>query len=463
MIRFACSHCGRHISVDDKHSGKQGKCPKCESVVVVPERSTIIEFRCQSCGHKIKVPEGYGGKKGKCPKCKNAVVVPSLPQEPVEEGSVAPEYDASTAPDIDEDLYEASPEVPAASVGVDRRLIVLIGGVAAVVLVGCVILVVTLRSSGSGPAEDREARHGQRELTPTASRAEPVISDTLPTERTSPTAAAETIRLRFRPAPGPAQTMEVTTRLTVSSAEDGQQQGMTTTEACTFDLEVDEASADGTIPIRIALAAIRIKSEAQGKTMGEYDSTQPSADDNAMADFYTPFIGKGFTIKVSPRGRILDFGLDELFLAVAENPLLYRAKIRGLLGNLVASLPEQPMRRGDSWSDPVVIELGTPVEMAATHTLEAVDDDSCTIAARGQRALDEEPFVQEIGQTRVRNKLGGSSEVMVTVDRTTGRLLNKEQTTHLSGQIETSTPGSQRPDTTMEVSVEVTTTVKSVQ
>ena len=74
MIRFACSNCNRLISVDEKYSGKKGKCPKCGSGVVVPERSTIIEFSCGSCGHKISVPERQGGKKGACPKCKNRAI-----------------------------------------------------------------------------------------------------------------------------------------------------------------------------------------------------------------------------------------------------------------------------------------------------------------------------------------------------------------------------------------------------
>ncbi|UCF16659.1 MAG: hypothetical protein JSW59_04185, partial [Phycisphaerales bacterium] len=84
MIRFACSSCSRLISVDEKHSGKKGKCPKCGGVVVVPESSTIIEFACGSCGHKIRVPAKYAGKKGKCPKCKNPVLVPSLEKPPAE-------------------------------------------------------------------------------------------------------------------------------------------------------------------------------------------------------------------------------------------------------------------------------------------------------------------------------------------------------------------------------------------
>lgn len=76
MIRFACSKCGQKINVADKHAGKKGKCPKCGNVVIVPEKSTVIEFQCESCGQKITVPEKYAGKKGSCPKCKKTVFVP---------------------------------------------------------------------------------------------------------------------------------------------------------------------------------------------------------------------------------------------------------------------------------------------------------------------------------------------------------------------------------------------------
>lgn len=78
MISFACPSCGRVISIDEKYSGKKGKCPKCKGIVVVPETSTIIEFKCESCGHEIKVPDKYRGKKGKCPKCKNLIRIPDV-------------------------------------------------------------------------------------------------------------------------------------------------------------------------------------------------------------------------------------------------------------------------------------------------------------------------------------------------------------------------------------------------
>jgi len=80
MIRFHCKNCGQKLNVEDKHSGKQVKCPKCGSICVVPDKSDKIKFHCKSCGQSIRVPKIHAGKKGKCPKCKNPVVVPSLGQ-----------------------------------------------------------------------------------------------------------------------------------------------------------------------------------------------------------------------------------------------------------------------------------------------------------------------------------------------------------------------------------------------
>jgi DNA-directed RNA polymerase subunit RPC12/RpoP len=198
MIRFTCSNCGRVISVDEKHRGKKGKCPKCGGIVVVPERSTIIEFHCESCGHKIKAPDKYGGKKVKCPKCHEPVVIPSVEKEQSEvvetvgitcpmcgqaidvpehtseefiecpecggyvETSpvsipVAPaESDASIPPAADDDTYQESSDESDEPAGIDRRLIVIISAVAAVVVVGLIILVAALRLSRPQPRQQRQ-------------------------------------------------------------------------------------------------------------------------------------------------------------------------------------------------------------------------------------------------------------------------------------------------------------------
>jgi hypothetical protein len=78
MIRFYCEHCAHKISARDKDVGKQGKCSKCGSVIVVPSESTIIEFHCENCDRKISVLKSHAGKKAVCPKCNNTFIIPAI-------------------------------------------------------------------------------------------------------------------------------------------------------------------------------------------------------------------------------------------------------------------------------------------------------------------------------------------------------------------------------------------------
>jgi DNA-directed RNA polymerase subunit RPC12/RpoP len=221
MIEFRCKNCGQKLSVQDQYSGKRVKCPKCGSVGVVPDSLPKIKFNCQDCGQSISVPQIHAGKKGKCPKCKNMVVVPSLKREPADgagtfsvvclmcneaiqvpetsrgqtiecpecgsyietsSGGAPGESDASA----DEDRYEEEDEEYEDSEGVDRHLIVVISSVAAVVVVGLIILAVVLpfvlRFSRSRSARRPEDLQAQQQVVDTDSRPQPVTPDTQPTE-----------------------------------------------------------------------------------------------------------------------------------------------------------------------------------------------------------------------------------------------------------------------------------------
>ena len=77
MIRFRCKSCGQKLKVEDAHSGKSVKCPKCGIAGVVPDNSDKIKFHCENCGQKISVPQIHAGRKGKCPNCGSYAEVPT--------------------------------------------------------------------------------------------------------------------------------------------------------------------------------------------------------------------------------------------------------------------------------------------------------------------------------------------------------------------------------------------------
>jgi len=222
MVEFHCKTCGQKLNVQDQYSGKRVKCPKCGSLGIVPDRSEKIRFHCKSCGQSISVPQIHAGKKGKCPKCKNIIVVPTgaaisakstrmvsftcsmcgetirVPETSrgktiecpecgsyieTSPGGAPGEPGASILPTTDEDLYEEGTEEYGDSEGVDRHLIVVISAVAAVVVVGLIVLAVVLpavlRSSKSRPAERPEELRTQQQVADADSQ--PIASNTQPT------------------------------------------------------------------------------------------------------------------------------------------------------------------------------------------------------------------------------------------------------------------------------------------
>ena len=76
MLRFCCENCGCKISVQDKNAGMKANCPKCNCLLVIPEKPKTIDFECQNCGQKISVLSTNAGRKGRCPNCKNLITVP---------------------------------------------------------------------------------------------------------------------------------------------------------------------------------------------------------------------------------------------------------------------------------------------------------------------------------------------------------------------------------------------------
>ena len=176
MIEFPCRNCGQKLKVEEKHAGKRIKCPKCGSVGAVPDNSDKIKFHCESCGQSISVPQIHAGKKGKCPKCKTPIVVPPLNREPA--GAAAPGPPIPSG--ADEDLYEDESDLPEEAEGPDRRPILVICGVAAVVVVGLGILGPVILPSGSRSVDEPDVSLRQ-EVADVDPQSNPLASDTQPT------------------------------------------------------------------------------------------------------------------------------------------------------------------------------------------------------------------------------------------------------------------------------------------
>jgi hypothetical protein len=142
-----------------------------------------------------------------------------------------------------------------------------------------------------------------------------------------------------------------------------------------------------------------------------------------------------------------------------EFPLFGAGQVRNLLGHVITALPTDPAQPGTRWDAPIAVWIGGNLEIPGAYELETVEDDLCTISADAERSQDAEPFIYQSGPTIVTNKLGGSSQVSLTVDRQTGWLHAKEQTTTLSGRVLRTSAVTPGQESFSDVSMEITTTV----
>jgi Tol biopolymer transport system component len=128
----------------------------CDETIQVPETSRGQTIECPACGSYIETTSGGG---------------PS--------GSAA--SDSSIPSGTDEDQYEEESDVPEEGEGVDRRLMLVISGIAAVVVVGLIILVTVILPSGSRQVEE-SAVLPRQEVVDTDLRSRSATSETQPTE-----------------------------------------------------------------------------------------------------------------------------------------------------------------------------------------------------------------------------------------------------------------------------------------
>jgi hypothetical protein len=131
-------HCGGHFKIDDSLSGQQVACPRCASVVAIPdlappviagqppppappemasvpfESEFAFQFGCPVCGGVFQVTREMGGQEISCPHCYRAVLMPEFAPAPGVEP--LPEFPPSETHAIDASMDNLLPTGAAVSV-----------------------------------------------------------------------------------------------------------------------------------------------------------------------------------------------------------------------------------------------------------------------------------------------------------------------------------------------------------
>jgi hypothetical protein len=185
----------------------------------------------------------------------------------------------------------------------------------------------------------------------------------------------------------------------------------------------------------------------------EYDSRNPSEDSYPLSQGLGYIIGKGFAMRVSPSGEILEVtGLDTLLSGLIENldvedetlraqfeeqiqELYSEEALKEQVGNMIVDYPEGEVSIGDTWTASTESTGLVPATIETTYTLEAYEDGIATVSMVSTIQSDPETTVMDMGMYLIKYDLTGTQEGTIAVDTEVGLSVSSVITQDISGEM----------------------------
>ena len=184
-----------------------------------------------------------------------------------------------------------------------------------------------------------------------------------------------------------------------------------------------------------------------------YDSSNPPQVIPPAALGYSALLGKGFSMKISSEGKVLEIeGLEEMYAAMLDALDIEDDETRTMMeemlqqnfgeealqnqaNNCVIDFPEGTIQIGDSWTATAEISVMVSMLVESTYTLRALDGNMATIDVQSTIKPDPEAEMMEIGPIKIGYNLSGEQQGTVELDIETGWSMNTRMTQDLSGEM----------------------------
>jgi hypothetical protein len=328
----------------------------------------------------------------------------------------------------------------------------------------------------------------------------------------SSAAAPEKIALRYRPKVGEKRVMRVAYHLTTTYPSRSGQDCMEHIRTYTLEVEPLSVGIDGRVVTRIGIQQISLKSfqHSDGRVFRNFDSTRDLYKSDLFGGIYRAPLGESFTVETSAQGKVLKCNVDAFYEALARNRIRHETEVLAhmakfnrawgqkeseawnrqygsieqrkqayredaskfepcametlqlLVSSVLVPFASEPAPAGGDWKAPVLISIEALMELSGTYRLQTVEDDVCTIQVEAQRTAQDRTLAEQRDLVRGRSPLEGRYEATLRVDRTTGRLLARQDRINLSGGLFMPTHGMAKSDGTVPITADATTTVEEV-
>jgi hypothetical protein len=229
----------------------------------------------------------------------------------------------------------------------------------------------------------------------------------------------------------------------------GQQQIINFTLGTIQKADVIETDGQGNMRIRYTYLWSRVKQDGPMMNV-DYDSAKQTTPP-AGAEGFAALVGQSYSMRISPKGKVLDVnGVKEMAAAVrqklppdadpanASSPLasfLDEQAVREMTENAMAIYPEKPVEVGASWTTKQTMKRGMPMVAEAKLTLQKQEGGVATIGLTGTISPDSSSPVMDIQGMKMKVEMAGTQDSTMQMNEATGLVLNRKGKQDLKGQI----------------------------
>ena len=191
-------------------------------------------------------------------------------------------------------------------------------------------------------------------------------------------------------------------------------------------------------------------------TMGniEYDSSNPPESIPDVVKGFSALIGMGFTMVLSPKGKVLDIkGADKMLTEMLKSLDLPTGSVgesieksmkdqfgdqalKEMMQNMMPLYPEEPIGIGDSWIQKIDLSKGFAMNIINNFNLKHIHDGIAIIDVHSTISSNANAPPMEIGPMKMHYLISGTQEGTMKVLIENGMIIDSNINQDFSGQVE---------------------------
>lgn len=223
------------------------------------------------------------------------------------------------------------------------------------------------------------------------------------------------------------------------------------TEKDVYIYKVVDVDKDGTYTINSTIKSISFKYTGTGGTL-EYDSSKDIVKNDFNSMIMTSFIGRNFTIKITPTGEVKKVtGFDELINSQVNSCPFnenYKTTERNILNQFFSKdalkeqikqmfnlYPDKKVNVGDKWNIQTSISSGVPVLINSIFQLKNDKNGVAEISENSKINTDGNEKVPNTGGVNALCNASGNQSGTIRINEDSGLIIDREITQKITGTI----------------------------